>query len=133
MLASQVLVGVKWFWPSTVFFDLTFGAPPELLEAGCESGLSVLRELRLVDENEDAPEDEFAVFQYEELLRGFVENPTQVVVRLFLRADKPPQRDSGEGGSPLRLPSGYLPRSFVVTDACVANSSSVWCEKHFYM
>jgi hypothetical protein len=38
-----------------------------------------------------------------------------------------------EGHVSLRVPAGYLPRPFRVVDACVANASSVWLWKHFYL
>lgn len=32
-----------------------------------------------------------------------------------------------------RLLPGYFPRTFTVTDACVANASMIWLGKHFYL
>ena len=32
-----------------------------------------------------------------------------------------------------RLPPDYLPRRFVIEDACLTNCGAVWLNKHFYL
>jgi hypothetical protein len=53
--------------------------------------------------------------------------PDQTFIRLWLEAQDPRPKPS------LELPSDYLPRPFILRDACVSNAALVWFHKHFYL
>jgi hypothetical protein len=55
----------------------------------------------------------------------------RVFVNLFLEGGRPASTPAEL--VQLRIPEGYLPRSFRVVDACVTNAASVWLWKHFYL
>lgn len=52
----------------------------------------------------------------------------EAIIKLFLKtAEAQPRSPS------LKLAANYFPRTFVVEDGCLTNSSYVWFNKHFYM
>jgi len=103
-----------------------------------QGGFIPLRELGMLTPSEDAQLDESLLL---DAVNGF--QAGDGFAKIFLCADEPPWRwaelEPSRGAVAARamldwkLPSGYLPRDFVVDDACVTNWKVVWCEKHFYL
>ena len=115
--------------------DLTLTSPTALLDSDYESGLSVLRKLGFLQERGEAKSPTFLDPISEEDPTCLTElhedlQEDREVVRLFLRSDK----IAGKGPHLVgRLPVDYLPRDFMVQDACVTNAGFVWFHKHFYL
>jgi hypothetical protein len=109
--------------------DLRFSVLTDLL-VGAASGVPLLRELGFLPGESEQPlpvcDDPVCLEMLaEEVAAG------HVFVNLFLEGGRP---EAAPGGSErLRVPEGYLPRSFRVVDACVTNAASVWLWKHFYL
>jgi hypothetical protein len=116
--------------------DLRFSAPAELLSGEARTGVPLLRELGFLPGGEVGPQhrvcDDPTCL---ELLQDDIA-AGQVYLRLFLAGGRPGEeaRLAGPDGQVhLRIPQGYLPRPFRVTDACVTNASAVWLWRHFYL
>jgi hypothetical protein len=119
------------------FLDLTFSAPPYLLESQYQSGISLLKDLGFIRKPSEVEEydDDFEGFN-----EGFIMNiltdiakdisKNITVLRLFLTTDPPPQE---EINWEIDLPPEYLPRLFIIKDACIANAGSVWFHQYFYL
>ena len=52
----------------------------------------------------------------------------EAIIKLFLKTVKAQSMSRS-----LKLAANYFPRTFVVEDACLTNSSYVWFNKHFYL
>jgi hypothetical protein len=116
--------------------DLRFSVPAGLLDDEPPGGLRLLRELGFLPGVQTAPwprtDDDPTCL---ETLRDEIAQGNDFLL-LFLEGDRPagPARGSApDGTASLRVPPGYLPRPFRVADACLANASSVWIWKHFYL
>lgn len=118
------------------FLDLTFSAPPYLLESKYQSGISLLKDLGFIRKPSEVEEDDdFGGFN-----EGFILNilrditkdisTNKTVLRLFLTTEPPPKE---EINWEIDLPQEYLPRLFVIKDACIANACSVWFHQYFYL
>ena len=107
--------------------DIRFTAPNNMLASDVSAGVPLLRELGYLPGGEAGPQNRVCddptclEMLQEELDEG------QTWLRLFLEGGRP------GGHVSLRVPEGYLPRAFRVTDACVTNASGVWLWKHFYL
>lgn len=118
--------------------DLEFQVPDGLLEAEYESGIALLRKLHFLRRKDQLQEltdifddlskptgDPTCLTELcKEMDRG------QTILKLFLETE----RIQGVGPHMIgRLPLNYLPREFVIKDACITNSGYVWFHKHFYL
>jgi hypothetical protein len=121
--------------------DLTYEAPARLLETDYMSGIPVLRHLGILYDSPGSPgyavDEEMGEHCLEVLAKQVLGN--RACFRLFLHTASPmdlawagtiPFPQDGRFDS---MPDGYLPRCFVVSDACVPNAQSAWMSKHFYM
>ena len=117
--------------------DLRFTVPGDLLAGDVLSGVSLLRELGYLPEEPAGPQHPVCddpAWCLEMLQDDLDKGLTWL--RLFLEGGRPGEGAwvNGPGGQvSLRVPEGYLPRAFRVTDACVTNASGVWLWKHFYL
>ena len=101
--------------------------PPQSPETGHLIGVGILTYRRSWEYTDDAT--------CLELLQDDLEL-NQVWLLLFMEGGKPAGRtgDYGqEAQAVLRVPEGYLPRPFSITDACITNADAVWFFKHFYL
>lgn len=89
-------------------------------------GVSLLKELYFVGAERDPEEDDWCLEALEESI-----DDGQNLVKLFLRPESPANTDPNQRGG--NLPAGYLPRLFLVEDACLTNANYVWMNKHFYL
>jgi hypothetical protein len=110
--------------------DLTFGIGSTSSEIP-RPGLGILRPLGLVDGGEGADALEVS----DDFLRDLTleSEAGHPYLKVFLETqDALPPRDSlrrlREG-----MPAGFWPHLFVVRDACLTNTPSIWLAKHFYM
>lgn len=114
------------------YLDLTFSAPPELLNHQAKSGMPLLKSLELVSEPTAAT---VTNEQLEAIFTGYLSDIVEDIlqqlafVRIFLLTDPPQVNKDGWTGS---FSLDCLPQLFVIKDACVANSEHVWLNKHCY-
>ena len=108
--------------------DLEFHSLQPNLGRQDRGGVALLKELGFVQEEraeENLDEEDWCLQELEKSITD------RQVVKLFLESDI--DLDS----NPLRakgiLRPSDLPSTFVVTDACLTNSSFVWINKHFYL
>lgn len=113
--------------------DVNFGIGPTSPDAP-RPGIGILRSTGLVDGDEGA--DASA------LTDGFLDNllqeaqAGQLYLKVFLETQDPqdrlPIQDTlrrlREG-----MPSGFWPHLFVIRDACLTNTPSIWLVKHLYL
>jgi hypothetical protein len=117
--------------------DLRFTAPGDILAGDVLTGVPLLRELGYLPEEQVGPQHrdcDDPTWCLEMLQEDLDEGQTWL--RLFLEGGRPGEGAwiKGPGGHvSLRVPEGYLPRAFRVTDACVTNANGVWLWKHFYL
>jgi hypothetical protein len=116
--------------------DAEFEAAPEALDhPDTRTGIPVLRELGLLPgdgANPLAPEDDLGCF---DLIADGIDSGGSAL-KVFLTSEvRRDRRDPTvmEQMIRLQLPTDYFPRRFVVDDACITNSASVWLGKHFYL
>ena len=126
------------------FLDLTFSTNYNLLESEYKSGISLLKNLwflekRNLPENND---DEIWGDWFEEepnclsfLAEDIDRNKTYI--KMFVESSKPRSRQTKwqhfKSFSINKLPPNYLPQQFIIKDACVSNSDSVWFHKYFFL
>ncbi|MBX3085907.1 MAG: hypothetical protein KF716_30000 [Anaerolineae bacterium] len=107
--------------------DAQFTVSPSMLQHDYQQGKLLLQALHfdiaeLLDPAVDIEESltySALEMMYEEL------SSSKAWLKLFLRAE-------AHGDAKLSLPVDYLPRTFVIEDACIANSTYLWVFKHFY-
>jgi hypothetical protein len=110
--------------------DLRFSAPDGLL-VDAASGVPLLRELGFLPTA--GAEQPLPVCDDPVCLEMLAEEIAvgRVFLNLFLEGGRPASTPAEL--VQLRIPEGYLPRSFRVVDACVTNAASVWLWKRFYL
>lgn len=115
--------------------DLEFDAPIALVEQGFLSGIPLLRSLGFIDESAQEILEKWEVdsgFCIDELHQDLTTQ--KGFVKLYLK-----NTDSTDLSLHERMKRTFkpetipFPMTFVVTDACLANSSRMWIHKHFYM
>jgi hypothetical protein len=106
--------------------DAEFKVPASWLESNYQQGESLLTALGF--DVAGVPDDslEYAVLEtlYDELKLGVT------WLKLFLRAK--PTFSENTSIPVKKLSADYLPRTFIVEDACLSNAGIVWLTKHFY-
>jgi hypothetical protein len=112
---------------------LRFSAPDHVLAGEARTGVQLLRELGYLPAEEARGrvcDDPTCL----ELLREDLDE-RRTWLMLLLEGGRPgvEARVEGAGRVSFRVPEGYLPRPFVVADACVTNASGVWLWKHLYL
>jgi hypothetical protein len=114
--------------------DLVFSVPGEMPIGDVRGGLALLHDLGFLPGG-DGPQHRVCddplclEMLQEELDEG------RVWLLLFLEGGRPDgsRVEDADGQVDYRIPEGYLPRPFLVVDACLTNARSVWLWKHFYV
>lgn len=121
------------------FLDITFRVDPILLEQSCRSGLELLKDLRFIDFDATLKEvkdgfQEDAQIVTDNLICLEQLNESLSSSKTFLRIFLESERIKGKGSHMFGiLPPDYLPKTFTIRDACIANSDFVWFHKYFYL
>ena len=135
-LAGPVRADIEVTVAKYGILDLRFTAPDGLLSSDARTGVPLLRELGFLPGGDAGPQvrvcDDPTCLEMlqDELDEG------RAWLLLLLEGGRPgddARIEGTDGRVSFRVPEGYLPQSFKVADACVANASGVWLWRHFYM
>lgn len=114
--------------------DLTYSIDPTVLVEIQPGGESLAQELGLFQDRdlrlEDGDDGELDLWWELDLWTNLTER--QAYVRLFLRMWEELTPEERENRRQHGLPSHFFVNSYRMIDACLANSSWVWFQKHFY-
>lgn len=124
------------------FIDATFSVSNNLLRNCSRANRKLLEELCFVYEkgSEEEFDSEDAAFAFAELTEDIEEN--KAYIKLFVEKEDRKKHStyiSEQYDKHIKLNETYipefpdLPKTFVITDACITNSDFVWINKHFYM
>lgn len=114
---------------------------PEQLDApSVLRGVAALRQNGFVKrEPEPDPDQEREMREWEAAcLIDLAERLEGCLLKIFLHDEIPADTRFPPGGpvslaAMTRLSPTYFPETFVVTDACLTNASTIWLSKHFYL
>jgi len=90
-------------------------------------GLGILQEVGV---SEGDPADPAFGHEFLGDLASECEGP-QLYLKIFLRSEKEPASRWSIHG--YQLPPDFWPATFILDDACLTNSRSIWLMKHFYL
>ena len=116
--------------------DLSYDAPSEMAAAEPHRGLSLLKELGLVEHFDDAVTRPFDKDGERQYFAGLLDelDRNQTILRLFLKEHRESVVTPAERQQWLDQPSSMqFPKTMEIVDACITNLDSVWLTKHFYM